>query len=149
VDGKRLLIAALACALALLGGCTAPPFVANAGFSAAQSTAEAFVHGDMEVAERVPLAAAFAATHNAMIRLELPIEKETLYDKIGFVTSRETSGRRVKVVLTRISATVTEITVRVGVWGDAAVSKLVMVEIQEQLTPEWGPPAVPLGRPPP
>lgn len=126
-------------AAALLGGCTAPPMIATAGVSAVQAGTEAFVRGDMVVAERAPLKSVYEAVHNAMVRLELPIEQETLYDNVGFVTAQEVSGWRVKVTLKRASPIITKISIRVGAWGDLAVSRLVMAEIQAQLAPVWGP----------
>jgi hypothetical protein len=138
----RLLICYLLfaiCCFVLSPGC-APPMVATAGVSAVQAGTMAFVNGDMEIAARVPLGAAFAASHRGLARLEIPIEKETLHEGVGFLTGKLGDGRRIKIVLVRESPLVTKFSLRVGAFGDQPISRIVMVQIQDELAPEWGPP---------
>jgi hypothetical protein len=116
----------------------------SAGVTAVQTGTMAFVNGELESAERVPLAAAFAATKQALDRLNIPVEKSTIYPHIAFVTGMLGDGRRIKVTLERESAVFTKFSLRVGAWGDQPVSRVIMVQIQEELTPEWGPPVEPV-----
>jgi hypothetical protein len=138
-------MARVACALILTGwlfaavSC-APPVVATAGVSAVQAGTMAFVNGDIEVAFRVPLNDAFAAGHRALQRLEVPVEKESLYEGIAFLTGKLADGRRIKIVLVKQSAVLTKFSLRVGTFGDQPVSRLVMAQIQEELAPRWASP---------
>ena len=109
-----------------------------------QAGTMAFANGDMEIAERVPLGAAYAASHRALERLDIKVEKETLYPGVAFVTGVLGDGRRIKIVLVRESSVFTKFSLRVGAFGDQPISRVVMLQIQEELVPEWGPPAQPL-----
>ena len=129
----------LAGVLGALSSCAAP-VVMTAGVTAAQAGTMAFANGDLETAQRVPLGAAFAAAHRALDRLALPIEKETLYPEVAFLTATLGDGRRIKIVLERESPVLTKFTLRVGAFGDQPISRVVMTQIQEEMAPEWGPP---------
>jgi|GraSoiStandDraft_4_1057263.scaffolds.fasta_scaffold286761_2 hypothetical protein len=132
----------LALALLALGSC-GPTVVATAGVSALQAGSAAFINGELEVADRVPMGAAFAASHRALEVLGFPIERESIYKDIAFLTAREGGGRRIKIVLERKSPMVTKFNVRVGL-GDQSLSKLLMMQVQDELKTQWGPPAEPV-----
>jgi hypothetical protein len=128
----------LGCAL-WLPAC-GPTVAATAGVSAFQGATMAYAHGRIEVVERVPLEVAYRATQRALERLNFPIEQNTLYDQVGFVTSKLESGHRVKIVLNRVSPVVTKFNIRVSVWGDESLSRLVMAYIQDEVPKEWSEP---------
>ena len=131
----------LAGVLVAASSCAAP-VVMTAGVTAAQAGTMAFANGDLETAQRVPVGAAFAGAHRALERLAIPIEKESLYTDVAFVTANLADGRRIKIVLVRESPVLTKFNLRVGAFGDQPISRVVMAHIQEELAPEWGPPVI-------
>lgn len=137
--------AAISLVIALLAVASCGATVAaSAGVSALQFGSAAFINGELEVADRVPLGAAYAAAHRALEVLAFPIEREAIYKDVGFLTAQESGGRRIKIVLERKSPVVTKFNIRVGL-GDQSLSKLLMLQIQTELRGEWGPPAEPVG----
>lgn len=123
------------------GGCAtavATPVLATAGVSVAQAGYAAFVRGELEVAMRVPLAAAFAATHAALDNLQFTVQRASLDTARGELRAREASGRRLSIVLERKTPVVTKINIRVGTFGDQAMSRLILAYIHNQLAPQWG-----------
>ncbi|QOJ00304.1 MAG: DUF3568 family protein [Phycisphaeraceae bacterium] len=134
--GRRRLAGAAACAgviaWALAGaGCVADPVTISAGLSAAQQGTAAFFKGELQAAFRVPMDRVEWAVRAALEELDFPVENTSPSEE-GWVeiNAREESGRLVTVTLRRHSRVVTSIRVRVGLFGDQALSRLVLNKVQ-------------------
>jgi hypothetical protein len=114
--------------LLTLVGCGA--IVAGA---AAGAGAIAYMRGELEATEEAPLDAVVAATHAAIDDLELRListEADAYSGKIAAETAR---GTDIGISLKRVSDNVTEIHIRVGVFGDEDLSRLIHEKIQSHL----------------
>ena len=128
-------------ALALPGGCAAPVVIASAAVPAVQAGTEAFVRGDLESAQIASMETMYAAAESALNDLEFRIVSQRLGTNTAYLKARELGGRPVTVDFERRSPQVTKTTIRVGVWGDQAISRLILGEIQART------PAAPQGEP--
>jgi hypothetical protein len=117
-----------------LAGCAAPIIVATAGLSVAQYGASSYINGRLDAARRVPIEDAFKATTAAMAPLGFePTDVREPGEDTAYVATREHDGTAITVRLTRISPAVCKIEIRIGVFGDQSLSRLIMANIDEQL----------------
>ncbi len=134
--GGRGLVAAVVVG-AGLGGCAAPVIVASAGLSVAQYGASSFISGRLDAARRVSLEQAFAATRAAMTPLGFePTGITEPGEKSAYLATRESDGTSITIRLTRVSPAVSRIEIRVGLFGDQTLSRLILANIDEQLRAE-------------
>jgi hypothetical protein len=127
---------ALAGSTSLLSGCVESAIAAagvTAGMSLAQDQATSFIRGELKAARLVPIADARRAVHVALTELQLAVLNEREGEHDGYVRGKAEGGREVKIFLKADSAVMTRFTVRVGIMGDAAVSKLVMARVDRAL----------------
>lgn len=115
------------------GACAAPAIVMTAGLGALQTGTEAFIRGELESTVAHPMREVFEATQLALLELEFPVRHADLGDLNASVVSAEAQGRRVVVSLESKSPLVTKLNIRVGVFGDQTVSRLIMSAIQVKL----------------
>jgi hypothetical protein len=136
----RRTLAALLCApaLAVLTGCAAPVFFVTPLFNVAQAGTSAFVSGELQAAYRVPLDQAYNVVLDALANLSYPIKQQSLDEMRAYVQTEEPDGRDVDIRLKKSSEIVTRVNIRVGIWGDQAVSRLVMEQIERKIS-ELGP----------
>jgi hypothetical protein len=117
-------------------GC-APAMIAGAGvtagFALAQGQAEAFLHGELQAARLVTLEHAINASLTAMDELQLQVRTKRVSDRNAFVMAKAKGGREFQLSFRSDSPIVTKISVRVGVMGDQAVSRLVLSIIDSHL----------------
>lgn len=147
---RPALILALLLLLPCLQGCFAPPVViASAGLGALQTGTTAFIRGDLEHAAAYPLDIAFQATKDGLRDLQFPIVSERHGKTSADIVVRETEGRAIKVHLEMKSPTVTQFSIRVGVWGDQSMSQLVQQAIVERIPKDFKPPEPEPGPPEP
>ncbi len=119
--------------LALLPGCAAPVVVVTAGVSALQVGTAAFINGEIEAAFAKPMPEMFVASEGALNDLKFPIRRSKLDEYNAYVYSNETQRRRIEIDLEKKSDTVTKINIRVGFFGDQAMSRLILATIQARL----------------
>jgi hypothetical protein len=124
-----------------LAGCTTPVIVASAAVPAFQYGTEAFVRGDLESAQIATMEDVYDATERVIADLEFFVSKRHFGKNTAWIKCREIGGRAITIDFERRSNKVTKTTIRVGVWGDQAISRLLLAEIQARL------PAVPAPRP--
>ncbi len=124
-------------AASILGGasCAAPVVIASAGFGALQTGTEAFIRGELEAAVVHPMEHVFQAAQDAMTALNFPSRGAKMGEANAYVLAKEVQGRKIDINLQMKSKNVTKINIRVGVFGDQAVSRLILAEIQEKLGP--------------
>lgn len=127
---RRLLRSALLLGLApgLLTGCIA----AAVGVAAGSIGVIAYANGELLTTERIALGDAWEATLQAVETLELRVEQKPKDGLSGQVTARTADGTKVTIKLTRQSAELTDLSIRVGVFGDRAKSQQILAEIKSQ-----------------
>jgi len=112
----------LGCVAALIGGGA----VAGAGMVA-------YAKGELRSTETVSLDQAWSATQAAMADLDFTIISRRLNAISATLVARGAGGRRVTVGVQRQVGDLTQIYVRVGVFGDEALSRLILEKINAQL----------------
>jgi hypothetical protein len=126
-----------------VGGCFAPPIViASAGLSAFQTGTTAFIRGELEYADAVPLEIMYEAVGKAVDDLQFTRVSERMRPNFASIVVQETGGRAVKIVLERKTPLVTKVKIRVGVFGDQAVARLVQQAAEKQIPADLTPPPV-------
>jgi hypothetical protein len=118
------------------GGCVGPGIVATAGLSAAQAGVSEFTKGRLKTAWDVPLETMFQVTHSSLRKLGYTIEGERSKGNEWFIASRELDGTAIDVYLRRSTSKVTLVSIRVGMFGDQPLSRLITDTIDRQLK-EW------------
>jgi hypothetical protein len=148
----RLALGALALAIQ---GCAAPPMIiASAGLTAFQEGSTAFIRGELESADAIPISAFYQSSLDALKDLNFRIVSSRLSPRSARIQAVETGGRSIRIDLEKKSPSVTKLNIRVGIFGDQAVSRLIQQSIAKRLpdpasvTPEADPPkpAIPPGR---
>lgn len=120
--------------LITMGGCAAPVIVASAGLSVAQYGASSYMNGKLEAARRVPMDVAFEAGVAAMAPLGFePTEVREPGEHGAYLATRQHDGTAITIRFTRISSEVSKVEVRVGLFGDQTLSRLIMANIDGQL----------------
>lgn len=117
----------------VLCGCVGPDIVATAGFSAAQAGVSEFKKGSLRTAWEVELETLFPVAHSALRRLGYTIEGERVKGKEWFLASREIDGTAIEIYMRRSSPKVTSISIRVGLFGDQPLSRLIADTIDREL----------------
>lgn len=138
---RFLLPAALAAAVLLPTGCAAPVVVMTAGITAAQTGATTYINGELESAQVARMEVVFRAVKHTMEDLKFPVTMEHIGPHTAYVFSKETTGRPIKVFLAEKSAMTTKTNIRVGFWGDQAMARMLIAEIQARC------PAIPAAEP--
>jgi hypothetical protein len=133
-DARRLIPLLAAAATLALPGCAAPPMiVASAGLTAFQEGSTAFIRGEIESADAIPLSAFYQASLEALNDLDFRITRSALGARSARIKALETGGRTIHVDLEKKSPLVTKVNIRVGVFGDQAVSRLIQQSISKHL----------------
>jgi len=121
-------VAVLGLSLPMLAGCGA--VVAGA---AAGAGAVAYVRGELKATEEGSLDEALNATEGAVADLGLTMtgqEGDALSAKL---TARTAEDKRIEINLKKISETLTEIRIRVDIFGDEDLSRIIHNKIKERL----------------
>lgn len=120
----------LVAAIPLLGGCAL--FLIGAGVAAGVGTV-AYVNGDLRGSEEVSVDHAFTAVVKTMNELEFKISEQQKDAIAGKVVARRADGTAIGIYVKRQTDSMTEIRVRVGTFGDEALSKLIYDKIKKNL----------------
>jgi hypothetical protein len=125
---RRSLIAVIICVSAWLGyGCTALVVGGAAGAGAV-----AYVRGELTAVEDVSLDQAWSAAKQAMSDLEFSVTSAEKDAFDGKLIARGASDKKIVVKLERQSDAVTEIRIRVGTFGDEAMSREILEKIKKR-----------------
>lgn len=114
----------LAAILFSTAGCVA--VVVGAG---AATGGVAFVRGELKATEQEPLEKIWPANEAAMQELQFVVTKQHKESLSGEMTVRTADGKRIQIKLTESHPEVTEISIRVGVFGEKTISQLVLDKI--------------------
>ena len=124
----RTTILVLAAAALMLQGCVAAVVGAGAG-----AGTYAYVRGEYRATYPYPLGKTYTATLAALKDLQMPVVSSVKDLTDGTIESKKGDGSDVKILLKTEGELVTSIRVRVGIFGNEAVSKLIVDKISGRL----------------
>lgn len=110
------------CAALLAGGAVA----AGAG-------TVVYVKGELQATVDGTMDHAWTASQAALKELQMPVTTEEKDALNGKLTARGAGDRKVTVRVKKVTGTSTEIGVRVGLWGDEAMSREILDKIKKHL----------------
>ncbi|MFN0134039.1 MAG: DUF3568 family protein [Phycisphaerales bacterium] len=132
--GRRLARVLSVCAIAgQIGGCATPVIIATAGMSALQAGTAAYIDGRLQAAHVVSLGDAYAAASAALVDLKFNILSSKVREGSALIAAAEDDGRGIEVSLSRRTARVTKVSIRVGLFGDQSVSRLLLAQYEGRL----------------
>ena len=129
---KRLVLVLSLSAVLLAGGGGCALFVVGAA-AGAGAAGYAYVKGELKATEQASLDRTWAASLGAMKDLEFPITKQSKDALTGHLTARNASDKKIEIDLKKISDKATEITIRVGTFGDENLSRVILEKIRKRL----------------
>ena len=144
MQGRWFKITCMALALATLaqGGCL---FIA-AGAAGGAALGYAYCKGNVCQAYNSNFDDSWAATHTALAELGFPVVKEERQTFRGTVESTSSTGDKIQVHLDIMDSQVpaegplTKVCIRVGTFGDYALSERILNQVGAHLVPAAGPP---------
>ena len=127
---KYLITPLLGLALLLQTGCA---LVLIGGGAAAGIGGYAYVKGELKAVEKNSLDKVWEASLAAMQDLEFPVTSQSKDALTGKLTARTAKDKKVSIELKALPDSSTEIKVRVGTFGDEALSLVIMDKIKKHL----------------
>jgi len=128
VRTKQILLAVLLVGSAVsLGGCV----VAAVGAGAAGTVA--YLKGDLEAVESRKLDEVHAATLKAVKELGLKVTQDTKDELSAVIITRDAQDKKVKITLRATTEQTTKLSIRVGLFGSEAKSRLIYQKIHDHL----------------
>lgn len=113
------------CGLLLAGGC--------AHVREATSDAVAWVRGALQTTVDYSIEDTVAATSKALKKLQFAEIASRADALAGVVTAKTALGEKIEITLTSLTPAATRVDIRVGTFGDEAVSQRILTEIRTQL----------------
>ena len=104
-------------------------FLVGAGLAVGAGTV-AYVEGELKVADNVTMDGAWNASLGAMQDLEFKVTKSQKDALAGLIVARRADDTRIVVRLKKQTDQVTEFRIRVGTFGDEALSRLIYEKIK-------------------
>ena len=129
---KLLITVLMASLLTLTNGCFL--FVVSAAAGAGVA-GYAYVDGEVSATEGASLNRTWDATLAAMKDLEFPVTSQAKDALEANLTARNASNTSITIKLKNLSNTSTEIRIRVGTFGDEALSRTILNKISARLQP--------------
>ncbi|MHC4507824.1 MAG: DUF3568 family protein [Planctomycetota bacterium] len=111
----------------LVQGC----LVAAVGLGAASTIA--YVRGDLEAVESERLDVLYEATLRAMEKLDLSVTAKSKDALSAMIIARDAQDKKTTIKLKAVTDETAKLSIRVGVFGSEAKSRLIYREIQENL----------------
>lgn len=129
-----IVLAVTSAGLLVAPGCLTPfDFAANAGLGLAQAGTSSFIQGTLQAAVDRPMEQVLEASKRALTKLGYESTRHDLSDFYAQLQSNQSDGSTIVIKLKKSSPKVTGVSIRVGVWGDNAVSRLIFLEIEKEL----------------
>lgn len=117
-----------------LASCVTPiDLAANAGIGVAQAGTSIYSQGTLQAAFSVPMDRVVETVREQMAALSYPKSYEDLRDEAASLNFTQTDGSTIAVKARRSSPSVTALSIRVGFWGDPAVSRLILDRVTTAL----------------
>jgi len=124
----------------LPASCTAPIVVVTAGTSVLQAGSSAYINGQLESAIPKPIAVVFDAADASLRQLQFTMGQQALGEFNAYLYALETQRRRISITIEKKSPAVCKVNIRVGVFGDQAISRLILATLQSKLNAPGAPP---------
>lgn len=121
---------AVATAASLSAGCSL--FLLGAGAAAGAGTV-AYLKGELKTNLEAPLDKALKATEGALAEMQYSVLERTEAVGRWKLVAKGAGDKRVEVNLKKLTAGATAIGIRVGVFGDEAISRQILEKIQKRL----------------
>ena len=93
----------------------------------------AYVTGDLEAVEARKLDVVYDATLEAMKALDLHVTKQTRDSLSAVIVARDAQDKKITIKLNAAASEVTELSIRVGAFGNEEKSRLIYKEIRRNL----------------
>lgn len=124
----------LGLAAVALPGCLTPfDLAANAGLGVAQAGTSSFIQGTLQAAFDKPIDKVVEASRRALTDLGYEITREDSGTHYAQLQGSQSDGSSIVLKFRKSSEAVTGLSIRVGLWGDNAVSRLILIEIEKEL----------------
>ena len=121
----------VAASLPLVGGCAA--LVGAAVGVGAGAGTYAYVKGKSTATERADMDKTYAAAEKTVKEMDLAVKESTKDDTSAKIVAEKADGQQVTITLDRKGPEVTEVGVRVGVFGEERTSRLIIDKISHNL----------------
>lgn len=114
----------------LLSGCAV---LLVGGAAAAGAGTVAYVRGELRATVDGTYDRVWSAAERALQDLDMAITAREKDGLTGQLTARASGDRKVTVRLRKVTGTATEVRIRVGTWGDEALSRQILEQIERRL----------------
>ncbi len=125
--GQVFLVLLLSGAAVLAQGCV----VAAVGAGAAGTVA--YVRGDLQTVETAGLDALYKASLEAIDELELAVIQKAKDAMTAEIISRDAEDKKIRIKLKSTAEGMTELSIRIGMFGDETKSRLIYETIKKEL----------------
>lgn len=126
---KTLLGVACVCCL-VSTGCT---LLLLGGAAAAGAGTVVYVRGELQTTVDATLDGAWRASRDALKDLQMPVTAETKDGLTGKLTARTAGDKKVTIRLKKVTDTTTDLSIRMGTWGDETASRQLLEQIKKRL----------------
>lgn len=135
------LLAAATSVAGVAGGCLggAELAVASAGLSAARTGGGFWDARELVVATTIPVGTLQASVRRAFYALDLEMRWERFAEGEWDFAARDSNGMLYRVALDRLTDKITKVRIQVGTFGDQAISRLVLTQVQREVLRTWDP----------
>ena len=127
---KLMIVGAMMALLAFGSGCA---LLVVGGVAAAGAGGYAYVKGEVKSTQPVPMDQAWKATLAAVKELQFPVISQAKDALSAEVTVRNASDTKIVIKVTKLYENSTEISIRVGTFGDESLSRQILQQIQKHL----------------
>ncbi|MCA9810130.1 MAG: DUF3568 family protein [Candidatus Dadabacteria bacterium] len=128
---QLILLLLIAASPLILTGCLAAAAVGVAAVAGAGTVA--YIKGELKATEEASMDKAWKATEGAVDELQFLVINK-IHDAVsGELEAKTADNKTVKISLKRIGNNLTEITIRVGTFGDENLSRYILSKIEARL----------------
>ena len=126
MDKKQILLVLFLGTCLFIGGCIVAAVGGGAGTAA-------YITGDLKGAEAKNIDTVYKASEKAMEQLNFNITEKNLDKLSGRIIARDSRDKKITIKIRATSENTTEVSVRVGFFGDETKAMLIYQKIQENL----------------
>jgi len=128
---KLLILVLLAACPFILTGCLAAAAVGGA--AAAGAGTVAYIKGELKATEEATLNKTWEATVTAIDELQFLVVNKLKDNVSAELESKTADNKTVKIQLKRVTDNLTDISIRIGTFGDESLSRYILSKIEAKL----------------
>lgn len=140
------MLAVLTCLGWWLSGCAAPAVLVTAAVPVAEAGTSAYANGELTSAYKHPLHRVDLAAESALADMGFHITRRNKAEHKVYFAAEDKRGTEISLRLEAVTVQVTGVRIRVGVFGDQALSRLLLTEVELRLTEGEGEGKPPLSK---